>query len=73
MLFCPDKGQRINGLELDYPELLNGLKFWSFLVAQWVKDLALSLMWCWFDPWPGNFHMQWVWPKRHTFFIIIII
>ena len=33
----------------------------SSLVTQWVKDLALSLMWlgsflwCGFDPWPGNF------------------
>ena len=30
-------------------------------MAQWVKDLALSLQWhgsllcCWFDPWLGNF------------------
>lgn len=22
-----------------------------------VKDLALSLLWFGFDPWPGNFHM----------------
>ena len=35
----------------------------SSLVAQWVKDLAWSLLWfeslLWrgFDPWPGNFHM----------------
>ena len=31
----------------------------SSLVAQQVKDLALSLalvqLWCKFDPWPGNF------------------
>ena len=32
-------------------------------MAQWVKDLVLSLqqlmwlLWCRFDPWPGNFHM----------------
>ena len=26
----------------------------SFLVAQQVKDLALSLLWCGFNPWPGN-------------------
>ena len=31
-------------------------------MAQWVKDLALSLqgsrslLWCRFVPWPGNFH-----------------
>ena len=29
-------------------------KFRSCLVAQWVKDPALSLLWCRFDPWPGN-------------------
>ena len=26
-------------------------------VAHQVKDPALSLLWCGFDPWPGNFHM----------------
>ena len=32
-------------------------------MAQWVKDPALPLqqlgwmLWCEFDPWPGNFHM----------------
>ena len=36
----------------------------SALVAQWVRDPALvpiwlrSLLWCRFDPWPGNFHVQ---------------
>ena len=24
-----------------------------------VKDTALSLLWLWFNPWPGNFHMLW--------------
>ena len=28
----------------------------SYPVAQQVKDLALSLLWCRFHPWPGNFH-----------------
>ena len=42
----------------------------SFLVAQWVKDLALSLLWLklllWlgFDLWPGNFHMLRAHPKK---------
>ena len=42
----------------------------SFLVAQWVKDLVLSLqrlgllLWCRLDPQPGNFHMPWVWLTR---------
>lgn len=29
----------------------------SSLVAQWVKQLALSLQWQGLDPWRGNFHM----------------
>ena len=43
-------------------------------MAQWVKDLALSLLrlrllwWHRFDPWPGNFWMLWAWPK-----VVIII
>ena len=36
----------------------------SSQVAQQVKDLALSLLWHQFDPWPGNFCMLWVWPKQ---------
>ena len=39
-------------------------------MAQWVKDLVLSLLWLgsllWhgFNPWPGNFRMPQVWPKK---------
>ena len=36
----------------------------SSLVAQWVKDLALTLLWHGFNPWPGNFHMLWAQPKK---------
>ena len=38
-------------------------------VVQQVKDPALPQPWHrsqpqrGFDPWPGNFHMPWVWPK----------
>ena len=41
----------------------------SFLVAQWVKGRVLSLqllgslLWCGFDPWPGNFCIPRAWPK----------
>ena len=41
----------------------------SSLVAQWVKDLVLSLqqlgllLWHRFDPWPRNFCMLWAQPK----------
>ena len=57
---------------------LQGLFFFFFFliylgvpaVAQWVKDLALLQLWyklqlqlC-FDPWPGNFHMPWMQPKK---------
>ena len=40
------------------------------VVAQWDKDLAVTLLWLWllqrcrFDPWPGNFCMLGVWPKK---------
>ena len=30
----------------------------SFLVVQWVKYLALSLLWYRFDPWPRNFQQK---------------
>ena len=39
-------------------------------MAQWVKDLALSLLWlmsllsCGFNPWPGKFCMIYAQPKR---------
>ena len=36
----------------------------SFPVDQWVKDPAWSLRWPWFDPWPGNGHLLWAWPKK---------
>ena len=42
----------------------------SSLVAQWVKDPVLSLQWLrsllWrgFNPWPGNFHMLRVQPRK---------
>ena len=35
-------------------------------MTQWVKDLLQlrSLLWCRFDPWPGNFSMLQVQPKN---------
>lgn len=36
----------------------------SCLVAQWVKDPALSLLCLRFDPWPGKFSMLWAEPKK---------
>ena len=47
----------------------------SSLMAQRVKDLALALqrlrllLWYGFDPWPRNFHMLWVWPKKKKNFL----
>ena len=35
----------------------------SFLAPK-VRDFALSLLWCRFDTWPGNFQMTEVWPKK---------
>ena len=46
------------------------IKIKSSLVAQQVKDSALSLqqlrllLWCGFHPWPGNFCMPQMWPKK---------
>ena len=43
------------------------------------KDLALPQLWCrWqlqlgFDPWPGNFHMLWVWQKENEKSVVIRI
>jgi len=39
-------------------------KYRHSLVAHQVKDLALSLMWLRFDPWPGKFHKLRVQPKN---------
>jgi len=42
----------------------------SSLVAQQLKDLALSLLWLWlllwcvFNPWPRIFRMLWVQPRK---------
>ena len=33
-------------------------------MAQWVKDLTVSLLWLRFHPWPGNFHTLRVWQER---------
>ena len=39
-------------------------------MAEWVKDLELlqlwhrSKLWLGFDPWPRNFHVPWVQPKK---------
>ena len=35
-------------------------------MAQQVKDLAWSLLWCGFDPLPGNFHRPWARLKEKT-------
>ena len=40
-------------------------------MVQWVKDPTLlqlwhqSQLWLTFSPWPRNFHMLWVWPKKN--------
>ena len=36
----------------------------QLIMAQRVKDSALSLLWYEFNPWPMNFHMPWAWPKK---------
>ena len=52
---------------------LKNLSYGSSLVANCVHYPALSLqqleflLWCRFDPWPGNFCMPWAWPKKESF------
>ena len=36
----------------------------EFPLAQQVKDLALLLLWCGFDPWPEKFCILQVQPKK---------
>ena len=38
--------------------------FRSFLMVQQVKDPALSLLWCRFEPWPGNLYVPRARPKK---------
>jgi len=33
-------------------------------VAQWVKGLALLLLWHRLNPWPRNFHIPWMQPQK---------
>ena len=36
----------------------------SLASEQWVKNPVLLHLQLGFNPWPGNFHMPWVWPKK---------
>ena len=44
---------------------------WSLAEHSGLKDLALlrlwhrSQLWIGFNPWPGNFHMPWMWGKKY--------
>ena len=46
-------------------------------MVQWVMDPALSLqrlgsrLWLEFNPWPGNVHIPWAWPKINKIKIIV--
>lgn len=40
--------------------------FWSSLVAWWVKDSALSLLWLGSSPWLWNFQILWTLPKKRN-------
>jgi len=47
-------------LKVQFYILFSFKVFHSPLIAQQVKDSALSLLWHGFGRWPGNFHMLWV-------------
>lgn len=36
-------------------------------MAQWIKGMALSLLWLGFHPWPRNFCMLRPWPKKSIY------
>ena len=40
---------------------------WSSVMAQWVKDPALSVLWHGFYPWPTNFQMLHMQPPPKFF------
>ena len=44
--------------------LIISCKFQEFAGSLAVGNLLLSLLWCRFVPWPGNFPRPWVWPKK---------
>ena len=50
--------------------ITSGVPLWLLLVKNPVLSLwkLEFLLKCGFDPQPGNFHMLWVWPKKHFFF-----
>ena len=47
-------------------------------MVPWIKDLVFSLQqlgslrWVWFNPWPQNFHMSWVQPKKNFYSIKVV-
>lgn len=42
--------------------------FWCSLVAKWVRNLVLSLLWQRCDPWPGNLRIPQVCPPPKKLF-----
>ena len=51
-------------LELGRRKLFAWERIRSSLVAQWVKNPVLSLLWLRFNPWTQNFHVPQVWQKK---------
>lgn len=50
-----------------FMDLLCLKSFWSALVAQWIKDPALSLLRHEFHPWPRSFCVVQAWPPKIFF------
>ena len=59
-MFAYSLVQEIPDLEEDYKNSVLKIMSWNSLMVEQVKDLALSLLrlgsllWCSFNPWPGN-------------------
>ena len=39
------------------------LRIWDSVCVATTVSYKLQL-WLGFDPWPGNFHVPWVWPRK---------
>ena len=60
-------GQKIRGVIKEVPTKSYKHSKEEFPTGLAVRDLALSLLWRGFDPWPRNVQESWAWPKKEEF------